>query len=95
MLTQILTLNRTKQRDMNPYPVFVLLPLFTTNILTKFVVIFVLHEGRRTKFRVSLFCQGRIRVSIHKQQHMGRHVEQPPVTLSSAEAYMKFLVREK
>jgi hypothetical protein len=44
--------------DPSPYPdqdktarhaVFVLLPSFTTNILAKFVVNFVLHEGRRTK----------------------------------------------
>jgi hypothetical protein len=45
MLTQILTLIRTRQRDMNPYPVFVLLLSFTTNILAKFVVNFVPNEG--------------------------------------------------
>jgi hypothetical protein len=49
MLTQIIALIRRKQRDMNPYPDFVLLPSFTTNILEKFVVNFVPNEGRRTK----------------------------------------------
>jgi hypothetical protein len=39
----------TARHSMNPYPVFVPLPSFTTNILAKFVVNFVLHEGRRTK----------------------------------------------
>jgi hypothetical protein len=92
MLSQILTLIRTKQRDMNPYPVFVLLPSFTTNILAKFVVNFVPNEGRRTKtgyrhivpcLAVFFWVRARIRVSIHKQRHIGRHVEQPPVTSNS------------
>jgi hypothetical protein len=71
MLTQVLTLIRTKQRDMNPYPVFVLLPSFTTNILAKFVVNFVPNEGRRTKTGYSFmsgcfffWVRTRIRVSI-------------------------------
>ena len=41
--------DQDKKRDVNPYPVFVLLPSFTTNILAKFVVNFVPNEGRRTK----------------------------------------------
>jgi hypothetical protein len=52
MLALILT--QTKQRDMNPYPVFViLLPSLRMNILAKFTVNFVLNESRRTKMGVS------------------------------------------
>jgi hypothetical protein len=67
---------------MNPYPVFVLLPSFGTNILAKFVVNFVLHEGRRTRTGYSFVsrCFALVRVRarvriIHKQRHMGRHVQ--------------------
>ena len=66
-----------------------LLPSFTTNILDKFVVIFVPNEGRRTKTGYSFmsrsffWVRARIRVSIHKQQHRRRGAEQPPVTSSS------------
>jgi hypothetical protein len=90
MLTQILTLIRIKQRDMNPYPVFVLLPSFTTNILAKFVVgtSFCTKAERQRRDIVSclvvfFWIRARIRVSIHKQRHMGRHVERPPVTSNS------------
>jgi hypothetical protein len=81
---QVFTLIRRKQRDMNPYPVFVLLPSFTTNILEKFVVNFVPNEGQRRDIvsclAVFFWVRARIKVSIHKQRHMGRHAEQPPVT---------------
>jgi hypothetical protein len=87
---QILALIRTKQRDMNPYPVFVLPPSFTTNILAKFDVNFVPNKGRRTETGYIVSCpavyfwvRARIRVSIHKQRHMGRQAEQPPVTSNS------------
>jgi hypothetical protein len=39
----------TKQRDTKPYPVFVFLPSFRTNILEKFVVNFVLNEAEEQR----------------------------------------------
>ena len=47
-------------RSMNPRPVFVLLPLFRTTILAKFVVNFVLNEDMQKnkdmiQFDVTLF----------------------------------------
>jgi hypothetical protein len=73
-----------------PYPVFVLLLSFGTNILAKFFVNFVLHEGKRTETGYSFMSRflvrvrARIRVSIHKQRHMGRHVEQKLSSMPSS-----------
>ena len=97
MLTQILTLTQTKQRDMNPYPVFVLLLSFGTNILAKFFVNFVLHEGKRTETGYSFMSRflvrvrARIRVSVHKQRHMGRHVEQKLSSMPSSSYFVVLL----
>ena len=49
--------DQEKTARLNPYPVFVLLPSFGTNILAKFVVNFVPNEGRRTKTGYSVMSR--------------------------------------
>ena len=63
-------------RHMNPYPIFVLLPSFRTNSSAKFVV----EAGYSFMSSCFVRVRVRIRVSIHKQRHMGRYADQPTVT---------------